>query len=329
MSGAPLSEDDLIARYFAPLAGEGAFALKDDAAQLAPPPGCDLVLTKDALVAGVHFFADDPPEDIAAKALRVNLSDLAAKGARPLGFLLALALPQGWSEDWLAGFARGLGADARDFACPLLGGDTVKTPGPLTLSVTALGATPHGAMVKRFAARPGDALYVTGTIGDAALGLALRKNDARLAGLAQADRDHLLDRYLMPRPRLAAADAMRAHARAGMDVSDGLIGDLSKMMRASGCGARVELARIPLSEAARAAVSADPALFDVALTGGDDYELLAAVAPEKSAAFEAAMAGAGVAATRIGVAREEAQGVAFQGEDGRARTFARGAYRHF
>ena len=319
-----LSEDDLIARFFAPWAAAGGFALKDDAAVATAPPGCELVLTVDALVAGVHFFADDPPAAIAKKALRVNLSDLAAKGADPQGFLLALSLPRGWTADWLEAFARGLREDAALYNCPLLGGDTTKTPGPLTLSITALGATPIGAMVKRFGARPGDRLYVTGTIGDAALGLACRNG---LAGLDAALRAFLEDRYLLPRPRNAAARAMRGHARGGMDVSDGFIGDLAKMMRASGCGTRVELARVPFSEAARAAMALEPALRDVALTGGDDYELLAAVAPAEAPGFEAAMRAAGVEATRIGEA--VAGETTFLEGDGTPRRFAHGSFQHF
>ena len=137
-----LSEDDLIATLFAPIAGAGGLGLRDDAAVLAAPPGCDLVITKDMLVAGVHFFAGDPADAIARKALRVNLSDLAAKGAEPQGFLLGLGLPTDWTAEWLKRFAEGLGDDARNFGCPLLGGDTVKTPGPLTLSVTAFGQVP-------------------------------------------------------------------------------------------------------------------------------------------------------------------------------------------
>lgn len=326
-----LSEDDLIARFFAPIAGAGAFALKDDAATLTPPPGCDLVVTVDALVAGVHFFADDPPDAIARKALRVNLSDLAAKGADPLGFLLALSLPKDWSADRLAAFAQGLaqgfGDDARAFGCPLLGGDTTSTPGPLTLSVTAFGATPRGAMVKRFTVAPGDALYVTGTIGDAALGLACRNADPALAALAPAARAVLEDRYLLPRPRLALARAMRAHARAGMDVSDGFVGDLAKMLRASGCGARVELSRVPFSPAAREALRLAPALRDAALTGGDDYELLAAVAPENATAFESAVTQAGGQATRVGAACAGA--AVFVEQDGTPRRFAHGSFQHF
>src|SRR4051794_22758949 len=240
------SEDELIARFFAPLASEGGLGLKDDAALLRPAAGHDLVLTVDALVAGVHFFPDDPPDAIAAKALGVNISDLAAKGASPAGFLLALALPDDWSEAWLAAFAEGLGEAARAFACPLLGGDTVRANGPLSLSVTAVGQTPAGRMVRRTAARDGDRLCVTGRIGDAALGLGLRRGEGApwAASLGETERAFLLDRYLRPRPRLALAPALRDHARAAMDVSDGLAGDLAKMMRASGVSAVVDLGRV-------------------------------------------------------------------------------------
>src|SRR5271156_1731588 len=181
-------EDDLIVRYFAPLAGPAGLGLKDDVALLRPPQGRDLVLTTDALVAGVHFFADDPPGAIARKALRTNLSDLAAKGATPVGFLLSLALPAGWTEPWLAAFAACLGEDAQTYHCPLMGGDTVKTPGPLTLSITALGSVAAGGMAARTGVRPGDRLYVSGTIGDAALGLRLRLG--RGPALAEAHRLH-------------------------------------------------------------------------------------------------------------------------------------------
>src|SRR5271170_3162616 len=210
-------EDELIARYFAPLAGPAGLGLKDDVALLTPPSGRDLVLTTDALVAGVHFLADDPPGAIARKALRVNLSDLAAKAARPLGFLLTLALPPDWRDDWLAAFAEGLAADASAFKCPLIGGDTVATPGPLTLSVTAVGSVAQGRMPRRTGVRAGDRLYVSGTIGDAALGLKVRLG--RGPDIPQADKAYLLERYLTPRPRLALISAMAAHASGGMDVS--------------------------------------------------------------------------------------------------------------
>ena len=174
-AGSP--EDRLIARYFKPLARHpAAFGLSDDAAAITPPAGHDLVLKTDGLIAGVHFFPDDPADDVARKALRVNLSDLAAKGAAPLGFLLAIALPKGFSEDWLAAFARGLGEDADRYQCPLLGGDTDSTPGPISISIAAFGTLPQGTMVRRSGARVGDHVFVTGTIGDAALGLRLRQD---------------------------------------------------------------------------------------------------------------------------------------------------------
>ncbi|WP_262296899.1 thiamine-phosphate kinase [Microvirga sesbaniae] len=275
------SEDSLIARYFAPMAGEGGLGLEDDAARLTPRPGHDLVLTVDALVERVHFLPEDAPGSIARKALGVNVSDLAAKGADPAGFLLSLALPDDWTEGWLAAFATGLGEASRDFGCPLLGGDTVRARGPLTLSVTAFGEVPSGRMVLRTTARAGDWVCVTGTIGDAALGLGLRADPAWAALLSVDEKVHLADRYLHPRPRHALATALRDHASAAMDVSDGLAGDLAKMMRAGGVSAFVDLDRVPLSPAAAKAVETSPALRDLAVTGGDDYEILCTV-PEKN-----------------------------------------------
>jgi thiamine-monophosphate kinase len=323
-------EDELIARWLAPIAGEGGFGLRDDAARLSPPPGQDLVLTVDALVAGVHFFADDPPEAIAAKALGVNLSDLAAKGAAPLGALLSLALPPDWRPDWLERFAAGFAEAAAAGACPLMGGDTVKTPGPLTLSVTAFGAVPAGRMVHRMGVRAGDRIYVSGTIGDAALGLALRLDPAAswAAALDEAQRAHLLDRYLRPRPRLALAAALREHAHGAMDVSDGLVGDLAKMMTASGTAGTVDLDRLPLSDAARAALAADPSLIERVATGGDDYEILCSIAPDSSAPFEAAAEAAGVAVAAIGYVTAGVPGLTVLRAGAPVR-FARGSFSHF
>jgi thiamine-monophosphate kinase len=321
------SEDDLIARFFAPMAAPEGLGLLDDAAVLTPPAGADLVVTTDAIVAGVHFFVDDPAGAVARKALRVNLSDLAAKGAAPLGFLLALALPGDWTADWLAAFAQGLGEDAAAYRCPLFGGDTVRTPGPLMVSITALGRVEKGRMVARTGVRPGDALYVSGAIGDAALGLKARAGS--LPFLAAEHRDFLVDRYLLPRPRLALAPILAEYAQGGMDVSDGFVGDLAKMLRVSGVSARVDLARLPLSAAARAAIAADPALFEIAATGGDDYEILAAVAPERAGAFEAAAAKAGVVVTQIGRALAGTRAPLFLGRDGAAVAFERGAFSHF
>ncbi|MDE2115282.1 MAG: thiamine-phosphate kinase, partial [Hyphomicrobiales bacterium] len=302
-----------------------------DAALVRLPDGFDLVITNDALVADVHFFAADPPFEIARKALRVNLSDLAAKGAVPVGFLLALMLPKGWQaqfpEDWLAQFAQGLGADSAEFGIALLGGDTVETSGPLSLSITALGQVPAGKMVPRTGVRAGDGLYVSGTIGDAALGLAIRLG--RLGGpLPPEHSQFLTQRYLVPQPRMGLAGPLQAFARGAMDVSDGFVGDLAKMLRASNVGGRLDLSAVPISEAARAAMVLQPDLWQSALTGGDDYEVLCAIEPQKMADFEKAAADAGVKVARIGVATADPQ-VIWQNADGSLQTFSQDRYQHF
>lgn len=327
------SEDDLIARHFAPLAGPGGLGLRDDAALATPRPGHDLVVTKDMLVAGVHFFPDDLPGAIARKALRVNLSDLAAKGAVPTGFLLGLALPADWSEPWLEAFVAGLAADACGFACPLLGGDTVAMPGPLTLSITAFGEVEAGRMVPRTGARAGDHLYVSGTIGDAALGLQVRCGEqadaAWIAALDPAFAMALLARHRQPEPRLALRAALRGHARAAMDVSDGLIGDLAKMLRLEGLTTTLATAALPLSPAVRAAVHLAPRLLQTGLCGGDDYEILCAVAPESADAFARAGAAAGVALTRIGVATPGSGRITLHDAAGTDIPFERASFQHF
>ena len=296
-------EERLIARYFRPLATvPNAFGLGDDAAVLTPPSGCDLVVTTDGVIAGVHFLPADPPQSIARKALRMNLSDLAAKGATPAGFLLSIALPTNTPESWIAAFAEGLGQDISQYGCPLLGGDTDRTPGPLSVSITAFGTLPHGAMVRRATAKPGDVIAVTGTIGDAALGVLLHR-DANLAKswrLSSAAADHLRGRYLLPQPRNVLAEALRQHASAAMDVSDGLVGDLAKLCRASGVAAETDVEAIPLSDAARAALSADAKLIERILSGGDDYEILLTLPPAKFSAFRAAAENVGLSVAKIG-----------------------------
>jgi thiamine-monophosphate kinase len=324
-------EERLIARFFRPIAtARGALGLIDDVAIWTPPAGTDLVLKTDAIVGGVHFFANDPPGAVAQKALRVNLSDLAAKGARPVGFLLALALPKGVGNAWLSGFARGLGQDARRFGCPLLGGDTDRTPGPITISIAAIGHVPLGAMVRRDGARKGDVIYVSGTIGDAALGLLMRRRPKRAAfrELSRAEKKHLTGRYLLPQPRLALASALRKFANASIDVSDGLAGDLGKLAAASGFAARIEATRVPLSRAARKALAPEPRLLQTVLSGGDDYEIVCTVPPARRAAFEAAARRVGVKVSAIGRI-EAGEGVRIIGPDGELIRLARSSFSHF
>jgi thiamine-monophosphate kinase len=324
------SEFELIARHFAPMAGPGGLGLLDDAAILSPPRGCDLVVTSDAIVAGVHFFADDPADTIGRKALGVNLSDLSAKGATPLGFLLSLVAPKELTDAWLAAFSAGLGALASEAGCPLLGGDTVTSPGPLTLSITAFGCVPAGSMTRRGGAKPGDRLFVTGSIGDGAVGLKARLAERNRSPwrLGADHLDYLRDRYLSPRPRVAAAEAVRSFAHGAMDVSDGFVGDLRKMLGLAGLGAEVWIDEIPLSVAVRAAIRRDASLLDTALTGGDDYEILAAVAPEKARAFQDACLAAGVLVTCCGVATEAGGPVRFLESSGEEHAFPRGSFVH-
>lgn len=331
MAGEPRpGEFELIACYFAPIAGRDGLGLVDDAALLRPARGYELVVTADALVAGVHFFPDDPPASIGRKALAVNLSDLAAKGARPDGFVLTLALPKGWTEDWLAEFVQGLAAMASEGACPLIGGDTVSTPGPLTLSITAFGSVPAGRMVLRSGAKPGDLVLVSGTIGDGALGLKAHGRDrpAWVATLSEPDRAFLADRYLHPQPRLALAAALQLHASAAMDISDGLVGDLAKLAAASKVGAEIDLDAVPLSGPARKAIMADPALAELAWTGGDDYEILCTASEKEYSSLVAAADAAGLGLAVIGRVTAQAGAVRYA-EAGRPRIFARGAFAHF
>ncbi|UZF93117.1 thiamine-phosphate kinase [Bosea sp. NBC_00550] len=323
-------EFELIGRYFAPIAGPGGLGLLDDAGLLRPGRGYEVVVTADALVAGVHFFPDDPPDAIGWKALAVNLSDLAAKGAKPEGFVLTLALPRGWTESWLASFAAGLARMAESGGCPLVGGDTVSTSGPLSLSITAFGTVPAGRMVRRAGAKPGDIVLVSGSIGDGALGLKVHGPDKPgwVARLGADERAFLADRYLHPQPRFILADALQRHASAAMDVSDGLVGDLAKLLAASGTGAEIDLDAVPLSGSARAALMADPALAELAWTGGDDYEILCTASEGEYSALIAAAAETMVPLVPIGRITAEA-GVVTYREKGQPRSFAQGSFSHF
>ncbi|AMA58554.1 thiamine-phosphate kinase [Bradyrhizobium sp. CCGE-LA001] len=326
----PSAEDSLIARYFKPLATDpGAFWLVDDAAILRSS-GEDIVVTTDAVVEGVHYLASDPPDTIARKALRVNLSDLAAKGAVPAGFVLTLAL-RNKEDGWLRPFADALGEDSKGFGCALLGGDTVSTPGPQMISITAFGRVPRGRMVGRTGARPGDRILVTGTIGDAALGLDVLSGGGAATALASdpAARDFLISRYRVPQPRSVLAQAVRDHATAGMDVSDGLAGDLTKLCAASGVSATVAVASVPLSAAAAGLIARKVVGVETLLAGGDDYEVLCTVSPAQSDALIAAGRATGLAVTAIGTIIEGGAPPRFLDGQGQELTLTRLSYSHF
>lgn len=325
-------EDDLVREFLAPLAAgfPGAFGLKDDCAVLAPAPGMELVLKTDPVVAGVHFFADDDPTDIAWKALAVNVSDLAAKGATPRIYLMALSLPDAPERAWMAKFAAGLGEAQRAFGIHLAGGDTDRTPGHFSICMTVIGEVPTGRMVRRAAALTGQTVYVSGSLGESALGLALMA-DAALADrldLTPDEAARAIGRYLRPEPRIALAPALLAHAAAAMDLSDGLLKDLGRMCRASGVGARVEASALPLSSAMRRAIAAEPARIAAAIASGDDYEILATVEKPSCAAFEAAARLAGVAVTRIGEITAQPDVHVF-GADGVPISMPRSGWDHF
>ncbi len=318
----PEGEFEFIARRLRPLAtAKGALDLTDDAALLDPAPGHQLVLTKDAMVAGVHFLPDDPPGQIAQKLLRVNLSDLAAMGAAPLGYLLALARARAIGDEWLAAFCAGLAADNAAFGISLLGGDTVATPGPLTLSLTAIGEAPVGAALLRGGARPGDDIWVSGSLGDAALGLKVLHDEFEVADEARA---YLTERYRLPRPRLALGQALRGTASAAIDVSDGLVADLGHILEVSKAGAEVQAEALPLSDVARNLPGARAA----ALAGGDDYELLFTAPPKHRAEIEGLARRLDLPLSRIGTIRAGSD-LRILGADGQMIELPSRGWQHF
>jgi thiamine-monophosphate kinase len=322
---AQLGEFGRIRQYLAPLAAKapGALGLTDDAALIQPPPGEMLVVTADALVEGVHFLPDDPPDLIARKLLRCNLSDLAAMAATPSAYVMTMALPKRCDDRWVERFAAGLALDQAEFGVTLLGGDSVSNPGPIALSVTAFGHAPPDRITRRGGARPGDLVYVSGTIGDGALGLLAATG--RLFELEPEERDFLADRYRLPRPRLALGTALGGVASAMMDISDGLVGDLDHLAAVSHVAATVEAVALPLSGAAASALALDPDHLETILTGGDDYELLFTAAPDADIA--AIGAKLGIAVTPIGRIAAGA-GVTIVDRDGAALTLVRRGYRH-
>jgi len=325
-------EFELIERYFKPLAKgvDGAFGLEDDAAQLTPRKDCSFVITADTMVEGVHFLEDSPPADAGYKALAVNVSDLCAKGAAPVAYLLSLVLPGQRGMEWLEGLGNGLSEAQAAFGCGLIGGDTVSTGGPAVISITAIGEVPKGKMAHRSGASTGDGIYVTGAIGDAVLGLTLlRGGDAEPPPLPETHRTYLCNRHSRPTPRIDAIELVRSFASASMDISDGLAGDFEKLAHASGVGAGMDVTKVPLSDAASEWLSANPALLEVLMTGGDDYELVMTIPAEKELEFERAASETGVHVARIGVICDRQDGIIFHDDAGRPVTFSRPSFEHF
>jgi thiamine-monophosphate kinase len=310
-----MHEFDFIARLLAPLSGKGALTLKDDAAVLNVPQGRELVITKDAITAGVHFTGDEAPGRIAQKLLRVNLSDLAAMGAKPYGYFLALMLPESADDAWLSSFAAGLKADQKRYGLTLLGGDTTRAKGPLALSLTALGLVPQGKALLRSGAKPGDAIYVSGTVGDGALGL-------------KAKGGYLRARYELPEPRVKLGETLRGIASACIDISDGLVQDLGHICKASGVGAEIHFEQVPLSTPARKLLAKIQQRYETVLAGGDDYELLFTVPSKRERALLKAARAAGTPVTRIGRITKGNQ-VYVIDEQGKIITLSRLGYTHF
>ena len=321
-------EFELIARYFAPLAAKAplAFGLTDDAAVLRAVAGQDLILTTDTIIAGVHFLPEDPPQAIAQKLLRVNLSDLAAKGAKPRGYLLNCSFPRDISEDWIASFAAGLAADQAEFGIVLHGGDTTATPGPLTLSATAIGELPRGTMIRRKGAKVGDGVWVSGNIGDAGLGLRLLKGED--LGLSDTLAKSCIEHFRLPKPRLGLGLKLRGVAHGCLDISDGLAADLEHMCAVSGVGAEILADGVPLSAAARRAIAAGHIQIGDLLTAGDDYELIFAIGAKDEPKLARVANATGVKITKIGRITRE-RGVTARDGQGQALALDRKGYTHF
>jgi len=316
-----VSEFDWITRYFAPLTSKEGLGLRDDAALFKPSAGKELVITSDAITAGIHFFEDDAPASIAQKLLRVNLSDLAAKGAEPRGYLLSLLLPLDISENWVEGFVTGLTSDQIRFGIELWGGDTSQIKGPITASITAIGEVQSGQMLRRDGAQIGDILYMTGGLGNAALGLKIRQGELE-------PNDYLLDRYLHPRPQVDLGQRLVGIATASMDISDGLVQDAGHLAKASDVALAINVKQLTFSRETRDILNKQPELFELCLGGGDDYELLFTAPLAKKEELITLSEKTEVTITAIGTVGE-GNGVTVLGEGGEPLELANIGWQHF
>lgn len=343
-----VTEDEFIKTFLKPLAKnmKGSLGLDDDAAILPHKPGKDIITSKDILHADQHFYKEDDPANIAHKALATNLSDIAAKGATPLCFMLGIAFPKAPEEKWLKGFIKGLESISDKYNCHLLGGDTTGTKGLLSLSVTIFGEIEAGKMVKRRGAKPGDHLYLSGSVGNAALGFLLKSDqlgiqptdmgfepDLKKWSLTSEQRQQLEESYLRPTPRVELAEPLKNYASAAMDVSDGLLADLPKLCAASACGADIELASIPFSEPAKIVFAAQKAeqhkLHNLCLSWGDDYEILSAVPPENAVNYVNEARIQGINVQKIGKITPPGQGIRLLDETGTPCQFNSLNFSHF
>lgn len=320
-----LGEFDIIARYFAPLTRgfEGAAGLTNDVASFAAAPGSEIVVTVDTLVEGVHFLPEDPARLIGRKLLRVNLSDLAASGAEARYYFLAMSLPARIDEGWIAEFAAGLADDQDEFGVRLGGGDTTSTPGPVSLTLTAIGEVPAGATIGRCGAVPDEDIWVSGTVGDAALALSVMSGEEGVQ-----DFPHILSRYRLPQPRVGLGPALRNLASAAIDISDGLLADLQHVCKGSDVGAGINRGDLPLSDEARILLAGEPSRWDLVLGGGDDYEILFTAPAIMRTRLDAVSRDTGVPLTRIGKTTR-GPAITVTDETGTSREAAPSGWRHF
>lgn len=327
-----LTETSFIEIYLKPLcSSKGSLSLSDDAAILNPDPQQDIIISKDILIAGQHFFETDDPKDIAYKALAVNLSDIAAKGAKPLSFMLGIAFPEAPEVKWAESFTKGLQLTMQKFDLSLLGGDTTGTKGPLVVSITIFGQIEKGRMVKRSGGNIGDQIYVSGTLGDAALGFKLRaaKEETKSWSLTNEEKAELLEKYLKPTPRCALSKLIKEYASSSMDLSDGLVADLEKLCAAAKRGAVIDYDQIPLSKSAQKLFYEDKVLKSHCLRWGDDYEILCTIPQKDKAAFEKALREIKIHMTNIGRIESIEHGVIYRNENGDELSLKGQKFSHF